>query len=814
MLGTTAPSLKSDCEGNSNLNIQTLRKVVPSEAHGHYNGLGASDNANDAKKEARLEFKKLKLMLIEDNKYLLIMLNGVERLPIWIGDGFHIQALIDKHMSIGCCGDTENGNHGQTHHRQTIQVIWDINIRERHVFKKISLEILHSISKEITWRPKAVKERDTRWLTNGRAAFHILEGYYIQDEDGTPFWVLLAQRLIYIYKESDWRVERLKAFIEWMLMPEQVFGLWMECEASQCFEDFNNWQNSPGELADRPGFRALENFFEITDFTFPKWQSILHNPEKGFPNTLKCIKELMEDKGLTEMAHMKREQLKAGIQCAFDEMAKMYDVFFRAPMIFTAFTCPRRGPIIFRVVLACLQNAGIDLDGNYDGEIDESHLIDETLEWGFLHAPEVPCPVFDAYYQKLNGQEELGQYFQMFGFLKSKCRDEMKRLSQERGTLRNPDSKWRLTDFGNSYPQIFDCLWSLLALHPSGSRMAEAFHGIERHAFNEQTHHGWTDARGRYLMLQEYENRKARRDAVYEQSGHNGHKVKRAPKHNDRKLTLVMAGEQALKSSVMYKPKALTERIPASILAENSISAINKKGTTIQQKEHEEQLVEHAESQRKKKLRSEKYDEIPLETYIENARKRTMDYDKVWQDKDHLDDLAKINTLMKKGYWNGVKVEDGLFEDVRRVFPLFWKLYSKELERTKMPPRKGAMLKASGSYKSSLMMFIKQVELIAKGKVENNLSSNTRKRELERAGISEELMLMEFIKFADSETLKAKERAESDKYKDMKCVIAAHGTNIASQREGQEALSIERRTINYSHPSIDSDDEEFWGPTD
>ena len=124
------------------------------------------------------------------------------------------------------------------------------------------------------------------------------------------------------------------------------------------------------------------------------------------------------------------------------------------------------------------------------------------------------------------------------------------------------------------------------------------------------------------------------------------------------------------------------------------------------------------------------------------------------------------------------------------------------------------MLKVSVSYKSSLMMFIKQVELIAKGKVENNLSSNTRKRELERAGISEELMLMEFIKFADSETLKAKERAESDKYKDMKCVIAAHGTNIASQREGQEALSIERRTINYSHPSIDSDDEEFWGPTD
>ncbi len=74
---------------------------------------------------------------------------------------------------------------------------------------------------------KAFRERDTRWLTNGRAALHLLAGYYIRDENGTCYWVLLAQRLITIYKDSDWRAERLSAFIVWMNSPAVIFGLWM-----------------------------------------------------------------------------------------------------------------------------------------------------------------------------------------------------------------------------------------------------------------------------------------------------------------------------------------------------------------------------------------------------------------------------------------------------------------------------------------------------------------------------------------------------------------------------------------------------------
>ena len=124
ILGTTAPAVKDNAECNSDLNIETMQKVVPREARGNYHGLTATDNADAAKKEARLEFSKIMLMLQEDNLHEHTKLNGVDRLSIWYGDDFHIQALIDKHFSIGSSGDTEKGKHDQTHHRQVSNNMW------------------------------------------------------------------------------------------------------------------------------------------------------------------------------------------------------------------------------------------------------------------------------------------------------------------------------------------------------------------------------------------------------------------------------------------------------------------------------------------------------------------------------------------------------------------------------------------------------------------------------------------------------------------------------------------------------------------
>jgi hypothetical protein len=115
ILGTTAPSVQHDAESNSKHNIEVLRKMVPPEALGHYNGLGCTENADSAKKEVRLDFEKTMQLLDYERLQEYTRLNGVDRLHVWCGDGFHIEALIDKHMSIGCCGDTVNGKHEHTY---------------------------------------------------------------------------------------------------------------------------------------------------------------------------------------------------------------------------------------------------------------------------------------------------------------------------------------------------------------------------------------------------------------------------------------------------------------------------------------------------------------------------------------------------------------------------------------------------------------------------------------------------------------------------------------------------------------------------
>jgi hypothetical protein len=115
---------------------------------------------------------------------------------------------------------------------------------------------------------------------------------------------------------------------------------------------------------------------------------------------------------------------------------------------------------------------------------------------------------------KLKEQKEgqLTQYFQIFGFLDSRCRNDLKRFSNERSIKRNPASQTPLIDFTKEYPEIFDCLWSIFALQPRNSRPSEQFHGMERHAHYDQTRLGHSDARGRYMMLQEFFRHKARRE--------------------------------------------------------------------------------------------------------------------------------------------------------------------------------------------------------------------------------------------------------------------------------------------------------------
>jgi hypothetical protein len=71
----------------------------------------------------------------------------------------------------------------------------------------------------------------------------------------------------------------------------------------------------------------------------------------------------------------------------------------------------------------------------------------------------------------------------------------------------------------------------------------------------------------------------------------NSKPLKCAPKHNDRKDTVVMLGEQILEDANPYREKELRHRLPADVFANTSLATIRSCGLTIQDKEHVEALV-------------------------------------------------------------------------------------------------------------------------------------------------------------------------------------------------------------------------------
>lgn len=700
------------------------------------------------------------------------------------------------------------------------QTFWDIYDRQRALFMKIANEILDEIT---DWRPHPTLERDTRWLTNGRSAIDILKGYFIQDEDGTPFWVLLAQRLIYVKKESDWQVQRLTALIEWILMPEMIFSVWVEAEAVQYFEASYGFHAVGGQLSSRPGFRTLELFRFVVEHSFPWWESARKDPASRFPNAVKWVKEEMEDKDKMEMAELKMTQLKYGIQAAHDEMSKMYGKFLSAPWIFTAITCPKRGALILNVLLELMMSVGFDVDAVYD---DDGHLIDEDLDWGLYQAPEKTAQYLSFYAKLEKDVDNIVHFFRMLGFAKSKVRNTLKRLSRERGTVRNPDSKTWLLDFAGSHEQAFDVLWAQFALKPSSTRMSEAFHGIERWAYDVQTSHDMRDARGRYLLDNEFTNRQERRIVIYEgDSDEEKKKRKSAPKHCDRSSTWTLAGEQLARNSSQHTSFELSQRFPEAVLKETSVTAVNKRGTTAQQKKYNEQVAELAEAQRKKKLSSERYKPTSIEQYQQNADNRRMSYDEQWERERSPEAIlkAKLDKLTKSSHWTNLKVGDGFLTEVEHIFPYYWEKIAEESNGKQLT--KTCIMKGTAPIKTSLPVYLEKIRNLAYGEKSRRNIANLKSvvdeqkaRELKRADLSGEGMLTEIVKYEKSEILKKREQEESEKYALVRDVIASNGTVHSNDREWQVAMpEIKKISTTYRHPSLedpDEDDVAWFGPPD
>ena len=69
---------------------------------------------------------------------------------------------------------------------------------------------------------------------------------------------------------------------------------------------------------------------------------------------------------------------------------------------------------------------------------------------------------------------------------------------------------------------------------------------------------------------------------------------------------------------------------------------------------------------------------ITVDQHLERPRNSPMDYDTVYANRGHTAGMKKIITLMTKTHWSKVKVDEGFFDEVKRVVPAFWALLEKK----------------------------------------------------------------------------------------------------------------------------------------
>ena len=453
-------------------------------------------------------------------------------------------------------------------------------------------------------------------------------------------------------------------------------------------------------------------------------------------------------------------------------------------------------------------------------------LIVEGLEWGWYHAPEVKPPEYLAWYAKLEpDKDNLVHSIQELGIMKSKVRSELKWLSSERVTNRDPTSKDWLFDFAADFGQIFDILWSECALFPSATRIGEASHGIERWAHNWQQSYDWRDARLRYLLKNEHANRQERRITVYNGSEEEEKKkLKRAPKHNDRKVTQCQAGEQLLTNSARYSRYELASRFSPDELRCNSVRAVNKRGTTAQKKAHAEKMAAREVELRRKKLSKDGYEPISLEEYQRDAEEMVLAYDEQWMRERSPEAIVdrKIGELIKPPFWNQLTIDGGFFDEVKVVLPHFWEMVAKSAKGRRVT--KKAVINGQPPLQVSLPEYLDKLKKLSKGELKATLgnlklvTSVSHARELRRANISGRDLLLDLVQYDSSKVLAMKEMKKEEEHGLMRDVIKNVGTKHSDDRVWDVAdMNIKLIESAYRHPTLedpDPDDEEWLGPMD
>jgi len=777
-------SASKNNQGNAAHNIDSLKAHTASFEVLSMCGGGTVDNA------AMAEMKKTHeglMELISEDHHELTKIYGVDKWCIVHNDPFHCCCLAIQHASEFGFGKTEKGNNRQVHHRQCMQTLHSIVVSDKILAQSLADKILKRNSDETSQDPKrrlkykirTFRERQQRWLINGRFAKIILEGHNLDlplDDHG--FWVTWAYE--YLPLVSGWKRTALEELITWFMMPEIIVGIQFEAELVDYFEVTYQWHANVGELCKKSGFRTMELHHLLFDHIMPFWEGAIKEPKKRFPLTFKRIEEVDDLAFMTK----KKDQVEAGIKAGYDEIKKLYQTLLKAPMIFLATLDPEKGPSILRAILALVEEEEVDINraDGYDDDDANGYgiVVDEELEWGrykYDNPDDRPADEKIWYDWLWEDRAALAHWYQQIGLCRRVVLNDLKKLSQEGQvdvvTTRTSESTCRLRDFFDEYPVLFAAYRAVFALLPSASRIVESAHGIVRYSYDPQVPAKFRNAKMRYKMNTNHTMSEERRVVIRKKRAKvegKGGKVKDA----DRKETQAMIGEQILKLVELYSDKSILD-LPPEVQKRIIIRNINRTNARIIEEKLKIDKTNAADLLRDKRATSR--EEKSIAEFQEAAKNAVTEHDKNWSLRDARQEMVTIGQMLTKKWWTSIPVSE-FFVNLEAVLPSFYS--DSVVASNKTTIMKKGSDHDLGAHLAKIVKLSKHEEPSSPD--EYDCLTSTLSNEHDVKDMTEEAILRLFVKFDQSPRLSDMATKEQTRQTKLKAVFNLFGTDLSTRQ--------------------------------
>ena len=428
----------------------------------------ATDNATDALKEGR-ETVQLFQQLLPPNqrgRYNEKGLGVTVLMGVSCGDGLHQANLCVQHSSVVGFNDVIKGEHRQKHYRQLIQSIWDVLNICSSEFQSIFNSRLQP---GVTYKLKAAKERQTRWVANQENARKILKTLRLKDKEhpDTPAIVVAARMLSENLASGTWQ----KVAKEIAIMANDsriIVALEFEKKNIQFMKLSMDFHKGTAIGQKTAGFRAFELHHHYKKLV--QWWNHAVDQNKSHYSACHAIIETL---AFDQQAVYKTRLLSAAM-AGKAEVLKMAKNLYSSPLLFIQLHDPIEGPLILRAFLSL---AKVYFDTTTDlFSTTKKEALGET-GWGDVTVLNEK----EKEYKKLlaSNQKTTIHHFCQLGLMRVVARKEMKQLSCCKERSFSLDSS-----FEETYPIIWEHLCATFEGMITSSMICEQLHGLGRGFLN------------------------------------------------------------------------------------------------------------------------------------------------------------------------------------------------------------------------------------------------------------------------------------------------------------------------------------------